>query len=73
VPDPGDGRKTAGSLRYVGLGLELAATVALGALGGQWLDRRTHSPGVFTIVGALLGFGATLYSLVRTLGGPDAK
>jgi len=54
-------------LRYAGLGLELAAAVALGALGGQWLDRKTGAAGLFTIVGAFLGFGATMYSLLRTL------
>jgi F0F1-type ATP synthase assembly protein I len=57
--------------RYVGLGVELAATVVLGALAGQWADRKTGASGVFTIVGALLGFGVTMYSLIRGLRGSD--
>ena len=60
-----------GAFRYAGLGIELAATVVLGALAGRWADRKAGTGGVFTVVGALFGFGVTLYSLIRGLRGSD--
>jgi len=60
VPDPR-------SLRYAGLGLHLSATLVVFVLVGQWLDKKAGTDGVFTIVGAFVGFGGTLYSLIRTL------
>ena len=64
-------RGNPGSLRYAGLGVQLAATVVVGVLLGQWVDRKMGTDGVFTIVGALLGFGGTLYSLIRELSRTD--
>jgi hypothetical protein len=66
-PD-GSRRPEPGPLRYAGLGLQLAVTLVLGVLAGQWLDRKAGTDGVFAIVGALVGFAATLYSLIRQLG-----
>ncbi len=60
-----------GPLRYAGLGIQLAATIFVGVLLGQWVDRRAGTDGIFTILGALLGFGATLYSLIRELSKGD--
>ena len=60
-----------GSLRYAGLGIQLAATILVGVLAGQWMDRKAGTDGVFTILGALLGFGGTLYSLIRELSKAD--
>ncbi|PYP69613.1 MAG: hypothetical protein DMD36_09385 [Gemmatimonadetes bacterium] len=60
-----------GSLRYAGLGIQLAATILVGVLAGQWMDRKAGTDGVFTILGALLGFGGTLYSLIRELSKDD--
>jgi len=54
-----------GPLRYAGLGVQLAATIVVGVLVGQWMDRKAGTDGLFTMVGALLGFGVTLYSLIR--------
>jgi F0F1-type ATP synthase assembly protein I len=54
-----------GPLRYAGLGIQLAVTILVCVLLGQWVDRRAGTDGVFTILGALLGFGGTLYSLIR--------
>jgi F0F1-type ATP synthase assembly protein I len=64
-------RGTSGSLRYAGLGIQLAATVAVGVLVGQWADHKMGTAGVFTILGALLGFGGTLYYLIRDLSRAD--
>jgi F0F1-type ATP synthase assembly protein I len=49
----------------------LAVTILVGVLLGQWVDRRAGTDGVFTILGALLGFGGTLYSLIRELSRTD--
>ena len=56
-----------GPLRYAGLGVQLAATILVSVLVGQWVDRKVGTDGVFTILGALLGFGGTLYSVIREL------
>jgi F0F1-type ATP synthase assembly protein I len=60
-----------GPLRYAGLGIQLAVTILVSVLLGQWVDRRVGTDGVFTILGALLGFGGTLYSLIRELSRAD--
>lgn len=60
-----------GPLRYAGLGIQLAGTILVCVLLGQWVDRRAGTDGVFTILGALLGFGGTLYSLIRELSRAD--
>ena len=60
-----------GPLRYAGLGVQLAVTMLVGVLLGQWVDRKAGTDGVFTMLGALLGFGGTLYSLIRELSKAD--
>ena len=71
MPDRNQGGgKLRNPLRYAGLGVELAAAVLLGVLAGEWLDRKAGGHGIFTIVGAFAGFGATLYALIRTLSKP---
>ncbi len=60
-----------GPLRYAGLGIQLAATVVVCVLVGQWLDRKAGTDGIFTIVAPLLGFGGVIYSLMRELSRPD--
>ncbi|HEX4600573.1 MAG TPA: AtpZ/AtpI family protein [Gemmatimonadales bacterium] len=63
--------RSPGPLRYAGLGVQLAVTILLGVVLGQWVDRKVGTDGVFTILGALLGFGGTLYSLIRELSQVD--
>jgi F0F1-type ATP synthase assembly protein I len=60
-----------GPLRYAGLGIQLAVTVVVCVLVGQWADRRAGTDGLFTILAPLLGFGGTLYSLIRELSKAD--
>jgi len=60
-----------GPLRYAGLGVQLAATIVVGVLVGQWMDRKAGTDVLFTMVGALLGFGVTLYSLIRDVSKDD--
>jgi F0F1-type ATP synthase assembly protein I len=54
-------------MRYAGLGIQLAVSLFLFVWVGQWADRKLGTGGVLTIVAALLGFGATMYSVIRSL------
>lgn len=51
--------------RYLGLGLEMAVGVALGAVVGNWLDKRYGWSGRGTLVGALLGIAGGMYLLIK--------
>ena len=53
--------------RYSGLGLQLAASVALFLAGGWWLDGKLGTTPLLTILGALTGAAAGFYSLYRHL------
>lgn len=70
IPDPGTG-KGPGPLRYAGLGIQLAASLLVFVLVGQWADRKLGTGGILTVVAAFLGFGGTMYSLIRTLNKKD--
>ena len=70
TPEPG-GRKPPGPMRYAGLGVQLAVTLVVFVLAGQWADRKLGTGGIITIVAAFLGFGGTMYSLIRTLNKKD--
>lgn len=53
------------------IGFLLAGAVAIGTLGGMWLDRHFHTGPWFTACGAILGSIAgfvQLFRLVKTLG-----
>lgn len=77
---PDDGRqqsaeKAASAIRaaalLTGLPVILAAAVALGVFGGQWLDKRFGTEPWLTVVGALLGTAAgfrEMFRLVAQLG-----
>jgi F0F1-type ATP synthase assembly protein I len=58
-------------MRYAGLGVQLAASIVVFVLAGQWLDRKLGTNGIITILAAFLGFGGTMYSLIRTLNKKD--
>jgi hypothetical protein len=70
TPDPG-GRKPPGPMRYAGLGVQLAVVLVVCVLAGQWADRKLGTGGIMTILAAFLGFGGTMYSLIRTLNKKD--
>ena len=61
------GKKPAGAARYAGLGVQLAAAILVFVFLGQWLDRKLGTQALFTILGAFLGFGGTMWSLIRRL------
>ncbi len=58
-------------MRYAGLGVQLAVSLLVFVWVGQWLDKRLGNTGMVTIAAAFLGFGGTMYSLIRTLNRQD--
>jgi hypothetical protein len=54
-------------MRYAGLGVQLAVSLLVFVLAGQWADRKLGTNGILTMVAAFVGFGGTMYSLIRTL------
>jgi hypothetical protein len=60
-------------MRYAGLGVQLAVSLLVFVLAGQWADRKLGTNGVLTVVAAFLGFGGTMYSLIRTLNRRDGS
>jgi ATP synthase protein I len=60
-------------MQYAGLGVQLAVSILVFVLVGQWLDRKLGTGGIVTIVAAFLGFGGTMYSLVRSLNRKDGN
>lgn len=70
TPDP-DGGKSPGPMRYAGLGIQLAVCLVVFVFVGQWADRKLGTGGIMTILAAFLGFGGTMYSLIRTLNRKD--
>jgi hypothetical protein len=58
-------------MRYAGLGIQLAVILVVFVLAGQWVDKKLGAGGIITILAAFLGFGGTMYSLIRTLNKKD--
>jgi hypothetical protein len=69
-PDSG-GSRSPGPMRYTGLGIQLAVSLVVFALAGQWADRKLGTGGIVTIAAVFLGFGGTMYALIRTLNRKD--
>ena len=72
TPDPGPG-KGPGPMRYAGLGVQLGVTILVFVLVGEWADRKLGTGGIITIAAAFLGFGGTMYSLIRQLNKKDGS
>jgi ATP synthase protein I len=58
-------RRSAGWVRYSGIGLELAGTTAGLALVGYWIDRYFGTAPWGILVGVIIGIVGGLYNLVR--------
>ncbi len=71
TPDPG--RRGTGGMRYAGLGVQLAVSLLVFVWLGQWLDRHLGTGGLLTVVFAFIGFGGTMYWLIRSLGRKDGS
>ncbi len=52
---------------YFGLGLQLAATVAIMVFIGVWLDGKFKTEPIFTIVFSFLGIISGLYNFLKTV------
>lgn len=52
---------------YLGLGLQLAVTVAAMALLGIWLDGKFNSSPWLTIISSFLGVFAGLYNFIKAV------
>ncbi len=61
----GSRTKWGDQLRLSSVGLALAISVAIGALGGWWLDDYLGTDPWLTIAGLALGSAAGFYELVR--------
>ncbi len=58
---------------YMGLGFTLAATVAVGTVGGYYADRWLGTSPWLTLLGILFGIGAGLTAVLRVLLAEDKK
>ncbi|MGH7509409.1 MAG: AtpZ/AtpI family protein [Gemmatimonadales bacterium] len=72
TPDPGQ-KQGPGPIRYAGLGIQLAVSLLVFVWIGQWADRKLGTGGLLTVLGAFLGFGGTMYWLVRSLSRKDGE
>lgn len=72
TPDPAQ-NKGPGPIRYAGLGVQLAVSLLVFVWVGQWADRKLGTGGVLTVVSAFLGFGGTMYWLIRSLSRKDDR
>jgi F0F1-type ATP synthase assembly protein I len=70
TPDPPENRGP-GAMKYAGLGVQLAVSVLVFVWIGQWADRKLGTGGLLTVVAAFLGFGGTMYWLIRSLSRKD--
>ncbi|MFZ1519144.1 MAG: AtpZ/AtpI family protein [Ignavibacteriaceae bacterium] len=52
---------------YLGLGLQLAATIVLMVLLGGWLDKKFNLNYILTLIFGLLGIGVGMYNLIKTV------
>lgn len=52
---------------YLGIGIQLAATIILMLVIGNWLDQKFEKKYLFTIIFAILGMASGLYNLIHTL------
>ncbi len=53
--------------RYSSVGIEMAASLALGAIGGGWLDQRFGTGPWLQTVGIVLGVVMAIQSVVRVV------
>lgn len=70
TPDRPGGRGP-GGMKYAGLGVQLAVSLLVFVWIGQWLDRKLGTGGLVTVIAAFIGFGGTMYWLIRSLGKKD--
>jgi len=57
----------------MGLGIQLAATVVIFVLIGDWIDKKNNSTPLFLTIFALAGIGIGMYTLIKTVLGLEKK
>jgi F0F1-type ATP synthase assembly protein I len=58
---------------YLGLGLQLAATVIGMVVLGSWLDKKFNLNYILTLVFGFLGIGIGMYNLIKTVTSLEKK
>lgn len=58
-------------MRFAGLGVQMAASILVFVFLGLWLDGKAGTEPLFTILGAFIGFGGTMWTLIRALNKGD--
>ena len=61
------------SSKYAGAGIQLAVSIFLCLLGGDWLDEQVGTSPLFLIAGVFVGGVAGFYNLVKILTGADRR
>ena len=61
------------SARYSAVGIEMAVAVAVGTLGGRWLDERLGTTPWLFWLGLASGVGAAVRAVVRVVKATDLK
>jgi ATP synthase protein I len=67
VLGPDSGKQLKAFARVGALGIELALSVVVGLLGGQWLDGKLSTRPYLTLLGLILGVIAGFRSILQTL------
>lgn len=52
---------------YMGLGVQLAATMVIFVLIGDWIDEKNESEPLFLTIFALAGIAVGMYTLIKTV------
>ena len=61
-------KKAADFARYSAVGFQIVATIFVGIMIGQWLDKKLHtSNNIYTLFGALLMILVALFQIVKMI------
>ena len=52
---------------YLGLGVQLAATIVIMVFIGRWIDEKYNTNNIWTLVFAFIGGGAGIYNFIRAV------
>lgn len=58
---------------HITIGIQLAITILIFVLGGNWLDVRFNKSPLFLIIGTTLGMAIGFYHLMKDLQGEESK
>lgn len=73
-PDgPGRRDDIPNAAEYAGIGIQFAAAILIFLFAGRWLDDRLGTDPWLTVLGVFVGFGTSLYSVVRKLSPPARR